>query len=520
MMRARSLITTGLVALGVLAGSGIVTSASAFAAKPVVNPGAVLGVTPATASVYAFVGAEELATSCVVEYGETTSYGSSAPCEPATLEGSEEQFTIGSLTGLEPATTYHYRFVATNTSGETKDADGELTTVTLQVPAVDGESVSGLTSTDATLEAQVNPNYQETTYAFEYATNPALTGATSVAGASPLPAEFGDQPASVDMGGGLQPRTTYYYRAVAMNATGPRDGNVGSFTTLSAPAVASGEAREVTRTTATLTGTVDPAGAATGYHFEYIDQAGYEAALAESAVNPYGRGDITPGLSAGSDYTIHPVSLGVSELQPGTTYHYTIIATNSLGTVTSTPDATFTTSPPTPPVAFTGNAVNVGQLSATLTGGVNTQGLSTTMQFEFGTTPSLGSVVPASIASESGSVVGIRASFGTYLQAGSTYYYRTVATNTDGTSQGTVKSFTTGSIPGLPTLASIPVLALPPSPVSAESKTTTPKKLNNAQKLASALKACSKKPKGKRAGCQKQARNKFAPAKKNSKKKK
>jgi hypothetical protein len=520
MMRARRLLTTGLVTLGVLAGGGLVTGASAFAAKPVVNPGSVLGVTPSTASVYAFVGPEELVSSCVVEYGKTTGYGSSVPCEPATLEGAEEQFTTGSLTGLEPGTAYHYRFAATNVTGETKDADGELTTVTLAPPIIDGESAAGLSSGDATLEAQVNPNYQETTYAFEYATNEALTGATTI-GAGVLPAEFGDQSASVDIGGGLLARTKYYYRVVATNNAGTTPGKVESFTTLAPPLVTAGEAQDVTSTTATLTGALSPAGADTAYHFAYVDQAGYESALEASSANPYIDGAITPGIDVGAGYGTRAVGpVTIRELLPGETYHYALVARNSQGTAISAPDATFTTSGATPPLAVTGDAVGVGRLSATLTGSVDIHGLSTTLQFEFGTSPSLGSVMLASIVpdAESEATVGIEASFGSYLQSGETYYYRAVASNADGISQGATKSFTTSSFPGFPTIAAVPVIALPVAPAPTKPTTAVPKKLTNAQKLTAALKACAKKPKGKRAGCQKQARKRFAPAKKKSKK--
>src|SRR6202035_2819440 len=116
--------------------------------------------------------------------------------------------------------------------------------------------------------------------------------------------------------------------------------------------------------------------------------------------------------------------------------------------------------------AVTGEAVGVTQLSATLTGAVNTQGLQTTLQFEFGTspTPGQGSLVPASAipGSESGSTVGISDAFSGSLQQGTTYYYRTVATNQDGTRYGAERSFNTGSFPGLPGSAPAQIIAWPP----------------------------------------------------------
>ena len=128
---------------------------------------------------------------------------------------------VGVATGrvLEPGTTYYYRVFAENEQSriEGKPAEGtvqEFTTPAAEVPVVAGESVSGLTSTAAKLEATVDPNDQATTYAFEYATNKTLVGATKVAGA--LPAEYATLPVSTVLSGRMA-HETYYYRVVAEN---------------------------------------------------------------------------------------------------------------------------------------------------------------------------------------------------------------------------------------------------------------------------------------------------------------
>ena len=54
---------------------------------------------------------------CKLEYGTTSSYGSSAPCTPSPGSGSGPVAVSASLTGLSPNTTYHFRISATNAGG-------------------------------------------------------------------------------------------------------------------------------------------------------------------------------------------------------------------------------------------------------------------------------------------------------------------------------------------------------------------------------------------------------------------
>lgn len=107
-------------------------------------------------------------------------------------------------------------------------------------PAIDGESATNVTQTGATLEAQINPENQETSWSFQYGTNESLAGATVAPGGS-IVASFGDQPVSVALTGVLASGTTYYYRVLATNATGPSEGSVRSFMTLAPQAQTTAE---------------------------------------------------------------------------------------------------------------------------------------------------------------------------------------------------------------------------------------------------------------------------------------
>lgn len=476
-----------------------------LASAPVVELGESFNVGPVSASVFAFIDAENEATTCVVEFGETSSFGSVAPCE-FEFGGAGPQFVPANLFGLKASTTYHYRVVAKNKTGETAGPEAEFTTAPLLPPIVEFEGVSSVTPEGATLEAFVNPYYQETTYSFEYATNESFTGATVVPGGA-LPAEFASDPVSRTIHG-LEPRTTYFFRVVVTNETGTTDGEPVSFETQGAPIVTTGPAELITRTTASVSGLVDPGAAKTLAQVAYIDQQDYEAAVEAGAEDPYAAegGHLTSSVEISPrDFAPHGTgALELRELKPGTTYHYAIVATNLAGRITGQ-DATFTTSSATPPVAVTGAAVGVTQTAAKLTGAVETSGLRTALSFEMGDTPSLGLSEPATPGSESGTEVEISLSVGN-LPPGTTFYYRAVASNSDGVSYGVVKSFTTAAFSAPPAF-SIPALpVLPQKSIPPEEK---PPKQQPGGKLAKALKVCSKKPKSKRAACRRRARRKY-----------
>jgi hypothetical protein len=199
-------------------------------------------------------------------------------------------------------------------------------------PDVATDSVSAVTGTGATLNGTVNPLGLSATYQFEY-------GETStygaVAPASPGDAGSGSTPAPVRADvSGLTQGTTYHYRLSATNANGTANTVDATFTTADLPIVdVTAFTSDITSASATLHGTVNPNRADTTYRFEYGTTTSYGASA------PVSEADIR----AGAD----PVAIEqvVSGLQPDTTYHYRIVATNVVGTTTGT-DHTFTTSTP------------------------------------------------------------------------------------------------------------------------------------------------------------------------------
>jgi hypothetical protein len=85
-------------------------------------------VTFTTATVNANVDPSNIATTYHVEYGTSESYDqSTAESEPVDQDGNEHTVTAH-LAGLQPGTTYHFRFVAQNTSGGTNGPDETFST--------------------------------------------------------------------------------------------------------------------------------------------------------------------------------------------------------------------------------------------------------------------------------------------------------------------------------------------------------------------------------------------------------
>lgn len=86
----------------------------------------------------------------------------------------------------------------------------------------------------------------------------------------------------------------------------------------SAPGVSTGGASSITFSSAILSGSVNPNGQVTNYVFQYGTTTAYGG---QTPLGPAGNGTISIRLTQ-----------GVAGLQPGTTYHYRIVAVSSAGT--------------------------------------------------------------------------------------------------------------------------------------------------------------------------------------------
>jgi hypothetical protein len=185
---------------------------------PLVVSESVTDLLPTTASLDAIVNSEGKETTYHFEYGPTISYGTSLPITDMDIGSSfEDQGASAELTSLLPDTTYHYRIVATDSADHTSYSPDETFT-TLSSAGIDSESVSDVTSTSATLVAQIDPLGAGTKYSFEY--GPTMNYGVIISPVEPyIGSGFGEVTVNVNVNQ-LRPSVPYHYRVVASNERG------------------------------------------------------------------------------------------------------------------------------------------------------------------------------------------------------------------------------------------------------------------------------------------------------------
>ncbi|HWX45680.1 MAG TPA: SMP-30/gluconolactonase/LRE family protein [Solirubrobacteraceae bacterium] len=434
------------------------------------------------------------------------------------------------VAGLAAGTAYHVRLVALN-AGTPKQTGAEVVFETVLGVAGVGRcaaSENGIEAHGATVEAPLNPSVGElpVEYRFEYgtsvpprATEPYehKTGAQEVTDAAQIGIVTAVLPGA--MGSPLVPNTTYHCRLVAAAEGAEAFGADNTFTT--SPAPPKSEAVSATpgstpRTSELLSGRVDPENSATTYQFAYIDQA--ESATGHAWI-------VTPAAGAGAGSVPTPVGpVRIAGLRAGATYEYKLIATNSFDERETSKDQTFTTAPATLPRVGAGQVSGITQTAATVSGAIDPQGLPTAYELQLtttvvcrhGETPCAGAEASYSGAPIFGTLAPGREAIEVGLEdltPATTYHYRIVATNEDGTEYGPDATFTTLGVPSPITQPlATPLIATPSIAFPNAGKPTNA--LTSARKLKQALATCRKKhSKKKRTICEKRAHMRDGPAK-------
>jgi hypothetical protein len=302
-----------------------VTLASATA--PTVTLESASAVTYTSAHVTGKVDPQDKETTYFFQYTADPSQGWRDGASQGPLAaGSGETAVSDDLTNLKPGTGYFVRLVAESSDGQTTAAKATplFTTQAVPAPTVTLLPPSSLTSTGAKYEAEINPGGTDPVFEvrWHFVCTPGCVGFNFGSIAADNSTHQVSAKSEV-----LKPNTTYELSLVTENAGGETTTGPISFTTPArAPQLLSSSAKGL-RDEANLNARIHPGGLTTTYHFEYGPTAAY--------------GSSTPTKTIGGSDPVD-VEANIAGLAPESTYHFHVVAENSLGAVEG-PDRSFTT---------------------------------------------------------------------------------------------------------------------------------------------------------------------------------
>jgi hypothetical protein len=191
--------------------------------SPVVITNPAANVASFSATLNGAVDPHGLATTLYFQYGTTTSYGHTTANQSKT--GNTYQNVVANISGLSAGTTYHFRIVATNSSGTRYGSDRTFTTLAATGPPVAiTNPATNVASSSATLNGTVDPHGLTTSVHFQYGTT------TSYGLTTPNQSKSGNTYQNVSANiSGLSASTTYHFRIVATNSSGTRYGSDRTF---------------------------------------------------------------------------------------------------------------------------------------------------------------------------------------------------------------------------------------------------------------------------------------------------
>jgi hypothetical protein len=207
-----------------------VLPATASAAVPTAVTGAAESVAQTSAVLTGTVDPNMEPTTYRFEYSTDASFGlTSAVSQPFV---SDDPTTVKTrVSGLTASTTYRFRIVAVNRSGEVRGTEQTFTTASPPPPSISTLRAGDVTADSATLAASINPRGTATTYHLEYGTTTRFGRRTPE---TALPAGTTSVRVSVPVTG-LSSNRRFYWRVVAASAAGTTRSGRASFTTKRAP---------------------------------------------------------------------------------------------------------------------------------------------------------------------------------------------------------------------------------------------------------------------------------------------
>ncbi len=349
------------------------------------------------------------ASTSLVNYGTTTSYGSQSPANTTLVTAHSV-----TLTGLTPGTTYDYDVVSANSSSLSATSGNFTFTTTAGAPVITVVTASGITTTSATITWTTN---QASTSEVCYGTTTPPTCASPATNNALVTSH------SVQLTG-LTPGTIYYYEVVSTNSSNlSSTSNIFSFTTMAvAPAISAVTATAITSTSATIVWLTNQASSS------LVNYGTTTAYGSHSALNS-------------TLMTAHSVTL--TGLTPGTTYDYDVVSANSSNLSATSGNFSFTTTSGSGPVLTNIASYPVANTTGTI---LWTSSQNATSQVNYGTTAAYGSQTPLNTTLTLYHVVPLSG-----LNPGTTYHYSVVSTNASGqTTSSPDFSFTTTGVATTP----------------------------------------------------------------------
>ena len=358
---------------------------------PIFNKNSASASSPTAAT---FTFKVDTATTIYVEYGTSISYGTSTT-PTAYSAGQEASQTVS---GLSPATLYHYRVHSTDASNVESISGDEVFTTLSTGPTLSYITARSVTTTGATITWSLS----------EVATGQVQYGTTTGYGTLSSSYDSFDKNKHSIALTTLAPNTTYHYAVRSVNILGePTISDDHVFTTKAGaapPTISNIAVSGVSASGATIAWDLNEN--ATG-QVEY------------GPTNTYGStstGHLTVDQNSHSE--------ALTGLTASTVYHYRVISTNGSGITSMSADMVFTTDAP---VATGPTISNIAANSITKTSAIISWSLSenATGQVNYGLTTDYG----LSSTAETSTNYAAHSQFISGLVSGSVYHYRVRSTN-------------------------------------------------------------------------------------------
>jgi sugar lactone lactonase YvrE len=454
-----------------------------------------------SATLKATVNPEGLATTYQFEYGKTTSYGSKVPASPKSIGSGTSNVAVSEpVTGLAAGTTYHYRVVAGSSEGPTYGSDltfkAKATTTLLEssfgsegagngqfntVSGVAVDSSGNIWAVDGSTGDRVEKFNSKGEYLSEFGSFGSGNGQFDHAVDIAI-----DSSGNIWVTDGLGERVEKFNsKGEYLSKFGSQGSGNGQFEDVSGIAVApsghlwvgdwrNGRIEEFTASGEFVRSVYggQPAGIAVDGEGN-LWVANFEGNVQKRSstgqlLATYG----SPGSGNGQFSGPYAIEVGpsgnilvgdtyngrVQELSPSGEYIAQFGSGLGAGGIAAIAGGAVYVSnqgghrvekwvPAVPPTASTQTASKVAAKEATLNASVNPKGLSTTYRFEYGTTTAYGTSVPVSNGSVGSGFASIeKSNLISGLTPSTTYHFRVVASNSEGTTNGSDLTFTTPAV--------------------------------------------------------------------------